>query len=79
MRKQMALFGLDLLARARALLNKCLAGDPPEEPLTAVREPRWKRPGGRSSSIAMAEPEPDECVTANGVQSTRRAPNVDTC
>jgi hypothetical protein len=37
---------------------------PPDEPDTAVREPRRRTPGGRSSAVAVAEPGPPSHVRA---------------
>jgi hypothetical protein len=39
---------------------------PPEDPYASVREPRRRNPGGRSSAVAVAEPEEDATVRALG-------------
>jgi hypothetical protein len=41
-----------------ALLNRFRPFRPPQDPYAAVREPRRRNPGGRSSAVAVAEPEP---------------------
>jgi hypothetical protein len=49
------------------LLNRLWPSSPPEDPYAAVREPRRRNPsGGRSSAIALAEPEPRRTVRAAG-------------
>jgi hypothetical protein len=35
---------------------------PPEDPYAGVREPKHRRPGGRSSAVAVREPESDQAV-----------------
>ena len=35
---------------------------PPEDPFAGVREPKHRRPGGRSSAVAVREPESDQAV-----------------
>ena len=40
--------------------------DVPGEPYAGVREPRPRGPGGRSSTMAVAEPDPDRDVRAVG-------------
>jgi hypothetical protein len=47
-----------------ALLGKLPPFSPPEDPYAAVREPRRRTPGGRSSAVALAEPEPRRRVRA---------------
>jgi hypothetical protein len=42
----------------RALLNRLRPFSPPADPYAAVREPRRHNPGGRNSTVALAEPEP---------------------
>jgi len=59
----------NLVARIRALFDRWRPAEPPVDPLAPVREPRWRRPGGRSSSVAVAEPEDESCVAAT---ATRR-------
>jgi hypothetical protein len=39
---------------------------PAEEPLAGVREPRTRKPGGRSSAVAVMEPETPRSVLAIG-------------
>ena len=39
---------------------------PPQDPLVGVREPRRRGPGGRSSGVALAEPNEPANVTAIG-------------
>jgi hypothetical protein len=39
---------------------------PAQDPFAAVREPRRRNPGGRSSAVAVAEPEPSVAVRAIG-------------
>jgi hypothetical protein len=55
-----------------ALLNRLGPSGPPEDPYAAVREPRRRNPSGRSSAIALAEPEPQKPVRAVGTAGTRR-------
>jgi hypothetical protein len=45
---------------------------PFQDPYAGVREPRKPGPGGRSSAVAVMEPEPRQAVDANG-RSWRRA------
>jgi hypothetical protein len=40
--------------------------DPYADPYAGVREPRKRAPGGRHSSVAATEPEPDQLVSAVG-------------
>ncbi|HTI36791.1 MAG TPA: hypothetical protein VL484_04460 [Vicinamibacterales bacterium] len=54
----------NLVARIRALFDAWRPAEPPVDPLAPVREPKWRDPGGRSSAIAVPEPEPDEFVLA---------------
>lgn len=35
---------------------------PPEDPYAGVRQPKHRRPGGRSSAVAVREPESDQAV-----------------
>jgi len=65
------MFGHDwsLLARIRALFASWRPAEPPPvDPPAPVREPKWRDPGGRSSSVAVPEPEPDEFVMATAVR-----------
>jgi hypothetical protein len=39
---------------------------PPVDPPGGVREPRTRRPGGRSSAAAVAEPPEERAVRARG-------------
>ena len=39
---------------------------PSEDPYVGVREPRKRGPAGRTSSVAVKEPEPDQSVDAAG-------------
>jgi hypothetical protein len=50
-------------------------GSPPEDPYAHVRVPRRRSPGGRSSAVAVAEPEPSINVRAQGepMASSRRS------
>jgi hypothetical protein len=40
--------------------------DPTHDPHAGVRAPRSRTPGGRHSSVAVMEPEPDRAVSAVG-------------
>ena len=40
--------------------------DPSDDPYAGVRHPRTRRPGGRSSAVAVEEPDPDGIVQALG-------------
>ena len=60
-------FNRNFLTRARALFDRWRPAEPPADPLIAVREPKWRNPGGRSSGVAVPEPEPDEFVSASAV------------
>ena len=44
--------------------------NPPFDPYTAVRQPRPVRPGGRSSAVALREPDPPDTVHAVGRNRT---------
>jgi hypothetical protein len=61
-----------VLQRLRETFLRLLASwqpPPPEapgEPLVGVRHPRWSGPGGRSSAVALMEPEPEVDVRAIG-------------
>jgi hypothetical protein len=61
-------FTADVIRRMVAKFRERLSGAPPpgDDPLSAVREPRHKRPGGRGSAVAVAEPEPDRMLNAEG-------------
>ena len=54
-----------------ALLNKYRPFNPPDDPYAAVPEPRRRNPGGRSSAVALAEPEPSGRVRAVSTAGTR--------
>ena len=54
-----------------ALLNRLRPFSPPEDPYPGVREPRRRNPSGRSSAIALAEPEPSGRVRAVSTMGTR--------
>jgi hypothetical protein len=54
-----------------ALLHGRRPFSPPEDPYAAVREPRRRNPGGRSSAIALAEPEAPTRVRAVGTSEAR--------
>jgi hypothetical protein len=56
----------------RALLDR---RRPPEDPYAAVREPRRRNPGGRSSAIALEEPEAWTRVRAVGTSEARTSPS----
>jgi hypothetical protein len=47
-------------------LNRFRPFNPPEDPYAAVREPRKRNPSGRSSAIALAEPESRTHIQAIG-------------
>jgi hypothetical protein len=55
-----------------ALLNKFRPFRPPDDPYAAVPEPRRRNPGGRSSAVALLEPEPAGRVRAVGTAETGR-------
>jgi hypothetical protein len=61
--------------RIEALLNMLRSfnppEDPPEDPFAAVREPGPRRPTGRSSAVALVEPDPELNVRAVGTDPTR--------
>jgi hypothetical protein len=46
----------------------------PEDPYAGVRHPRRRGPAGRSSAVAVEEPEPDSRVDALGRFRDRRGP-----
>ena len=54
-----------------ALLNRHRPFNPPDDPYAVVPEPRRRNPGGRSSAVALAEPEPSRRVRAVGSANTR--------
>jgi hypothetical protein len=54
-----------------ALLKRLRPFRPPQEPYAAVREPRRQNPNGRSSAVALVEPEPWQGVRAVGTSGTR--------
>jgi hypothetical protein len=63
-----------MFRRVRQLLTRLLAQwpgpeeAPPDDPYAGVRHPRRGGPAGKSSAIAVAEPEPDRVVEARGPQ-----------
>jgi hypothetical protein len=64
----------DLISRWRppdTFLNRLGPFSPPEDPYPGVREPRRPNPGGRSSAVALAEPEPSGRVRAVSTVGTR--------
>lgn len=40
--------------------------EPSSDPFAGVREPHRRKPGGRSSAVALLEPEPPQLVSAVG-------------
>lgn len=56
-----------------ALLNRRRRYGPPEDPSATVWEPRRRDPSGRSSAVALAEPEPPNNVRVVGRVWTRRS------
>jgi hypothetical protein len=56
-----------------ALLNRLRPFSPPEDPYAAVREPQRRNPSGRSSAVALAEPEARTRVRAVATSGTRRS------
>jgi hypothetical protein len=64
---------IELIRRmVAALLHRFRPFNPPEDPYAAVREPRRPNPSGRSSAVAVAEPELPIQVRAIGASGTRR-------
>ena len=61
-----------MLEKFRDTFHRLLAGwrppdpEPPADPYAGVRHPRMRDPGGRSSAIAVTEPDPDQDVQALG-------------
>jgi len=55
-----------------SLLNRLRPFSPPDDPYASVREPLRRNPGGRSSAIALAEPEPPGRVRAVSTAGTQR-------
>ena len=51
---------------ARLMGRRPPSSGPTHDPYTAVREPRKRAPGGRHSSVAVMEPEPDQLASAIG-------------
>jgi hypothetical protein len=49
---------------ARLIGRRPPSGGPTHDPDAGVREPRKRAPGGRHSSVALVEPEPDRLVSA---------------
>jgi len=62
------------IRRALRLLHEMLVQRPdtgwPEDPVTPVREPVHRRPGGRGTAVAVAEPDPplDTDLVASSVR-----------
>jgi hypothetical protein len=54
-----------------ALLNRRRPFGPPPDPYATVWEPRRRNPNGRSTAVALAEPEPPKRVQAVGRAGTR--------
>lgn len=54
-----------------AVMNRLRPFRPPLDPYAAVREPRRRTPSGRSSAIALSEPEPLKRVRAVASSATR--------
>lgn len=54
-----------------SLMNGYGPPAPPEDPFAAVREPNRRNPGGRSSAVAVAEPEPETGIRAVGTPMDR--------
>jgi hypothetical protein len=61
-----------------ALMNRLRPFSPPQDPHAAVREPRRRNPSGRSSAVAVTEPEPMTRVRAVGT-SVPRTDDADSC
>lgn len=55
-----------------AFLNRHRPFSPPDDPFASVREPLRRSPGGRSSAIALAEPEPSRRLRAVGTTEPGR-------
>ena len=55
-----------------AFLNRHRPFSPPDDPYASVREPLRRGPGGRSSAIALAEPEPARRLGAVSTTEPRR-------
>ena len=55
-----------------AFLNRHRPFGPPDDPYALVREPLRRSPGGRSSAIALAEPEPSRRLRAVGTTEPGR-------
>ena len=54
-----------------ALLNRLRPSSPPQDPYAAVLVPRRRNPSGRSSAVALAEPELRKRVRAIAISGTR--------
>jgi hypothetical protein len=54
-----------------ALLNRKRPSGPPSDPYATVWEPRRRNPNGRSSAVALAEPERRKRVQAVGRPGTQ--------
>jgi hypothetical protein len=66
------MFSADPIRRMLSSLQTLLASrdwEPPSDPVTPVREPVPRHPGGRSSAVAVAEPKPEAFVQATGRRS----------
>jgi hypothetical protein len=67
-----------MLAYLKALASRLFARGfgpflpPPGDPYAGVREPRRRPGGGRSSAVAVAEPDEPSSVRAHGGDRTRR-------
>jgi hypothetical protein len=57
---------------ARLLARRPPGADPSRDPYAGVRQPRRTGPGGRTSAVALMEPEPDRSVDALARQPRRR-------
>jgi hypothetical protein len=55
-----------------AFLNRHRPFSPPDDPYASVRAPLRRSPGGRSSAIALAEPEPSRRLRAVGTTEPGR-------
>ncbi len=66
--------GAAVMSRFGAGGPALLGGADPEDPYAGVRQPRRQGPGGRSSAVALAEPEPTERVHAVAARHTRDIP-----
>lgn len=53
-----------IVARLLELVNRWRPAVPPEDPHTAVREPKRQKPGGRSPGVGVPEPGDEISVSA---------------